>query len=86
MQTNEVRMLADHMGHDLNIHANHYALQSSVVERAKVARILLAVEAGNLHKLNAPAQLESVPDPEVQGNRFNINELIYIHQWLLVLR
>lgn len=68
MQTNEVRMLADHMGHDLNIHSNIYSLQSSVVERAKVAKILLAVEAGKLHKMNETTDLDTITAPEVSSS------------------
>ncbi|KAF6034991.1 hypothetical protein EB796_006700 [Bugula neritina] len=47
---NELRMLADHMGHDLNIHTNVYRLQTSLIERAKVARILVAAHSGTIHK------------------------------------
>jgi len=43
-------MLADHMGHDLNIHTNVYRLQTSLIERAKVARILVAPHSGTIHK------------------------------------
>ena len=50
MQKEELKMLADHMGHSLNIHTDVYRLQSSVLERTKVARVLLAVEAGQLNK------------------------------------
>ena len=63
MQTNEVKMLADHLGHDLNIHANIYSLQSSGVEKAKVAKILLAVQAGELHKLDKTTELNDVQIP-----------------------
>jgi hypothetical protein len=53
-------MVADHMGHDLNIHTNIYRLQSSLVERGKVARILLAADSGQLHKFDATQDLDGI--------------------------
>ncbi|KAF6025388.1 hypothetical protein EB796_016279 [Bugula neritina] len=57
---NELRMLADHMGHDLNIHTNIYRLQTSLIERAKVARILVATHSGTIHKFQEPRDLNSI--------------------------
>ena len=37
MNDNELRLLANRMGHDLNIHTTHYAPQTSLLEKAKVA-------------------------------------------------
>ncbi|KAJ8317221.1 hypothetical protein KUTeg_005125, partial [Tegillarca granosa] len=51
MNKDELQLLADHMGHSLEIHTNIYKLQTSVLERTKVARLLLAMEKGNLNKL-----------------------------------
>ena len=50
MAPSELRMIADHMGHSVNIHTDVYRLQSSVLERTKVARILLAAENGTLNR------------------------------------
>lgn len=61
MNSNELRLLADHMGHDLNIHANHYSLQSNLLEQAKVARVLTAVENGKFSKRNTITNLADVP-------------------------
>lgn len=44
MENGELKMLADHMGHDLGIHTNIYQLQTSVIERSKVAKLLLDIE------------------------------------------
>ncbi|XP_053380135.1 uncharacterized protein LOC128548751 [Mercenaria mercenaria] len=60
MNPEELKMLADHMGHSLHIHTDVYRLQSSVLERTKVARLLLAVEDGQVgryrgHSLDALA-------------------------------
>lgn len=46
MSPAELKMLADHMGHSLNIHTDHYQLQTSMLERSKVARLLLQHENG----------------------------------------
>lgn len=50
MQTSELGMLADHMGHSLNVHTEVYKLQSNFLERLKIANILIAVENGIVHK------------------------------------
>ena len=60
MNSNELRLLADHMGHDLNIHTSHYSLQSNLLERAKVARVLTAVENGKFGKQAVIKNLEDV--------------------------
>ena len=72
MQTNEVRMLADHMGHDLNIHTNVYSLPSTIIEKAKVANILYSVATGNLKKFDKPKALTDVEVPNIQVSPGNI--------------
>jgi len=62
-------MLADHMGHDLNIHTNIYRLQTSLIERAKVARILVATHSGTIHKFQEPRDLNSI----------SASKYIYLH-------
>ena len=65
MQTNEVRMLADHMGHDLNIHTNIYSLPSTIIEKAKVAKILYSVSTGNFSKCSKPTDFRDVTIPNI---------------------
>ena len=48
MDDTETRLLAQHMGHKFNIHVEHYALQTQLLERGKVARILCAIRNGNM--------------------------------------
>lgn len=60
MKENELKMLADHMGHNVNIHTDIYRLQSSVIERAKVARVLIAVDNGMINRFKGRT-LESIP-------------------------
>ena len=38
----DLKFVADHMGHDLNIHSSIYKLRTSLVERAKVAKMLVS--------------------------------------------
>ena len=44
MTESELKMVADDMGHTVKIHSEIYQLQSSMLERSKVARILNANE------------------------------------------
>lgn len=46
MNDGELNMLADHMGHDLGIHTTRYQLQTSIIERSKIAKLLIRVEQG----------------------------------------
>lgn len=47
MTDNELKQLADHMGHDLAIHNNHYRQQSAIIERTKIAELLCSIESTN---------------------------------------
>ena len=60
MPDHELKMVADHMGHDLNIHTSVYRLQSSLIERGKVARILLAADSGSLPRFDETKDLECI--------------------------
>lgn len=44
----ELKIVADHMGHNVNIHTDVYRLQTSLIEKTKVAKILIALENGNI--------------------------------------
>ena len=48
MKHNELKMLADHMGHDLHINSDIDKMQPSIIEKAKVAQILIAAENGSI--------------------------------------
>lgn len=50
MKDAELKMLADHMGHNINIHTDVYRLQSSLLERAKVASVLIAIDNGTINQ------------------------------------
>lgn len=46
----ELKWLANHMGHELNIHETVYRLQDSTIELAKVSRLLMAVDSGRMQE------------------------------------
>lgn len=50
MPENEVQEVTRHMGHELSVHQQFYRLQDDVIELAKIAKLLLAVESGKAHK------------------------------------
>jgi hypothetical protein len=60
MSEDELKLLADHMGHSISIHTEVYRLQTSILERTKVARALVALEDGNLRNFGGRA-LSSIP-------------------------
>jgi hypothetical protein len=47
---NEMDWLANHLGHDINVHRQFYRLQESSVELAKVSKFLMASEKGLISK------------------------------------
>lgn len=46
----ELKWLANHMGHDVNIHESVYRIHDSMIELAKISRLLMAVDTGQLHE------------------------------------
>ncbi|WAR09760.1 MYLK-like protein [Mya arenaria] len=68
MRDDELKLIADHMGHSVAIHTEVYRMQTSVLERTKVARALLALEDGKLQGFNgrnlSSVSLDELPEPE----------------------
>lgn len=52
MNQAELKMVADHMGHNVNIHTDIYRMSSSALEKSKVARFLIAMENGLISKFS----------------------------------
>ncbi|KAJ8049081.1 hypothetical protein HOLleu_01656 [Holothuria leucospilota] len=48
LNRNELEQLANHLGHDVNVHQQYYRLPQEVLFLAKVSKVLLAAEKGNL--------------------------------------
>ncbi|XP_060552738.1 uncharacterized protein LOC132714024 [Ruditapes philippinarum] len=61
----ELKMVADHMGHSLNVHTDIYRLQSCLLEKTKVARVLIAMENGNIDSFQGKSlqyiEVENIP-------------------------
>lgn len=60
MSAAEMRALTKHMGHEYNIHINHYSLQSNLLERSKVSRVLTALSTGRLHRFEENKELSDI--------------------------
>ena len=41
LKDNELQWLCDHLGHTKNVHLRHYRQMSGVIERTKIAKLLL---------------------------------------------
>lgn len=50
MSENECDWLANHLGHDYRVHKKFYRLNESVVELAKVSKLLISADNGQIHK------------------------------------
>lgn len=61
----ETRLLAQHMGHDFNIHVKHYAIHSNLLERTKVAKVLTAIHTGRLQKQDSLQDPPEIADSDV---------------------
>ena len=46
LNANEIDWLANHLGHNVDIHRKYYRLHDNTIELAKVSRLLLTVDSG----------------------------------------
>lgn len=71
MKEGELQMIADHLGHSKQIHTTVYRLQENLIERSKMARILLASEQGTLSTIRKDTQLSaiSIQDIPITGEQ-----------------
>ena len=46
LNSNEIEWLANHLGHNVDIHQEYYRLHDNAIELSKVSRLLLAVDSG----------------------------------------
>lgn len=75
MKPSELKMVADHMGHNENIHTDIYKLQSSILEKSKVASLLIAMENGTLPARFKGRKLEEI---EETGMSAVLSNLAYL--------
>jgi len=66
MRPNELSLLCRHMGHSIHVHEDFYRLPSHTLELAKVSKLLMAVEGGNLNELTGKTMndldLDDIPN------------------------
>jgi len=67
MTENELDLLCKHMGHSVNVHHSFYRLPSQTLELAKISKLLLAVESGNLGNL-AGKKFEDIDVDDIPGD------------------
>ena len=48
LQPHESEWIAGHLGHNVNIHKDFYRVQESTIELCKVAKLLMAIDAGEV--------------------------------------
>ena len=46
LNSSEIEWLANHLGHNVDIHQEYYRLHDNAIELSKVSRLLLAVDSG----------------------------------------
>ena len=63
LKEGELEWLANHLGHDINIHRDVYRLHESTMEITKVSKLLLAMERGAIHQFHG----KSLQEIEITG-------------------
>ena len=63
----ELKLVADHLGHNINIHYNIYRQPTSLIEKTKVARVLVAVDNGSIESFNERRDLKNI---DIDGELF----------------
>jgi hypothetical protein len=78
LKKNELDVLAGFMGHDILVHRNYYRLPENTVEVAKVSRILLAMERGEISKYQGKSLEEITLDEHeaTEGEHSDVDEEI----------
>ena len=66
LDENQLEQVADYMGHTISVHRGYYRLPENTLQTAKVAKLLMAMEKGNLSQLRGKS-LDSLNADE-QGN------------------
>ena len=77
LQDNELDILANFLGHDVRTHRQYYRLPESTIQVAKVSKVLLKIERGELKGL-AGKSLEDVQLDPSEG-KYCLNVLFYVH-------
>jgi len=78
LKENELDLLAQFMGHDVRVHREYYTLPNDILQTAKVAKLLVAIESGQQERLTG----QSLDDIDI-----NVNEgssyicFVFIYQY-----
>ena len=69
LKNNELDQLAQFLGHNIRVHSEYYRQAEGVVQVAKISRILLAMEPGQLHQFQGKGldEIEVNTDGESLG-------------------
>lgn len=81
LDDNGMRWLADHLGHNLDVHREFYRLKESTAELSKVSRLLLSIDEGKIKKFSG----KKLSEIEIDGIElhFNILQIFYIPSYLV---
>ena len=75
MKSSELSLLCRHMGHSIHVHEDFYRLPSHTLELAKVSKLLIAVEGGDLTQLSGKTlnnlDIDDIPDAYLQQDESN---------------
>ena len=63
LQPGELEWLAQHLGHTVEIHRSAYRLHESTIELAKVSKLLIAIDSGNISTFKG----KSLTDINIDG-------------------
>jgi hypothetical protein len=65
MDDKELAWLSQHLAHDVNTHKQHYRKHDAAIEIAKVGRLMMAADAGELGKYKG----KTLADIAVEGKK-----------------
>lgn len=63
LKNNELDKVADFLGHDIHVHRDFYRLPVPTTQLAKLSKLVLSMEKGNLSSM----QRKSLDEMEVEG-------------------
>ena len=73
LKENELDVLASFLGHDLQVHRDFYWLPDSTMQIAKISKVLLRMEKGQIATL-AGKTLDQIDIDEDEGNKIAITK------------
>ncbi|KAJ8049005.1 hypothetical protein HOLleu_01542 [Holothuria leucospilota] len=82
LEDNELDILANFLGHDVRTHRQYYRLPESTIQVAKVSKVLLKIERGELKGL-AGKSLEDVQLDPSEG-KYCLNVLFCVQLFTYV--